>query len=264
LAANPPRFTGTVTLDPDSQAPTVLAVTALRQVIVPRGRKAAFAGAYTLALPRNPARDGDATYPQGHGYAKLTVAASGSVALAGTLGDGQAFSAGGLAAANGTWVLFAQPYKGKGVIAGSLGLAAASGQPLPAATLAWIKPGPTTGRYAAGFTGTIDVLGSPFKPVAGAAIVALPFAPTLSLVGGGLAPSFSTTTVLDSANHFSFPNAQSRIPSLVLDVHTGLLSGGLRTGTKTMRFGGVFLHQQRSGFGCFVSPDSSGSLELTP
>ncbi len=67
-------------------------------------------GHYTIALPADSTHP-EAPYPQGTGYAKVTVTTRGLATLAGVLGDGTAFSAGGPITAAGEFPFYVAPMR---------------------------------------------------------------------------------------------------------------------------------------------------------
>ncbi len=110
-------------------------------LILPRGAKAGWAGAYTAPLlTTGPVSEADVRlYPAGAGGATVTVANSGTLTLKGKLADGRTLSGSsksGVAESGGNYRLFARPYgtRGQSYFAGVLAgpAAAPEGFLLPA------------------------------------------------------------------------------------------------------------------------------------
>ncbi len=142
------------------------------------------AGKYTILFPSVSVADG--TIPNGTGYARLKVSASGAVTIVGALADGTAISGGVNLTAGNTSLdpnlaSFYIPlrYKSPGFLAGALAFA-----DLPAVSdcggaFTWNKPAQSvTGLYQSGFRVKPAAIGSHYtRPPAGTRVSILPPAP---------------------------------------------------------------------------------------
>src|SRR5207244_3644227 len=94
------------------------------------GGAGSLAGTYTLLLPANAANTGSA-FPQGDGYATMTVTEAGTATVNGKLGDGTAFSFGGPIHGDGTLPfyvgLYTSTYPQRGSVMGTIAFRSVQG-----------------------------------------------------------------------------------------------------------------------------------------
>lgn len=118
-----------------------------------------YAGRFNSGLDLSNSRNGDETYPQGHGYATMQVAASGRVRILGKAGDGTPFSVGTIVSQQGTVSLFAPMHRKHASLHGRQTIHPAGAAPdysdtLVNGTIHWIKKPNSTAsgrRYPNGF-----------------------------------------------------------------------------------------------------------------
>lgn len=225
-----------------------------------------YTGAYTLLLPADPAQTG-ADYPQGTGYARLTVSNTGAIRLAGTLGDQTAFSFGGTISASGDVAFYLPLYSKKGSISGTLNISGSGASSTVAGTLSWFKLASTakTGRYLAGFSGSIPAMGSRYTPPLAPADM-LPEGPaTLTVAAGGL--TFASPThslVIEPRNKVADTNVTEKF-TLTLTASSGLFAGTFRDDAgKAHTFHGAVLQNQNKGGGLFLGTTQTGNVTLQP
>ena len=132
----------------------------------------------------------------------MTVSAGGVVKWSGTLADGTKVSQTSAVSKDGLWPLYRSIYGGGGAVISWMQF----NTNLPASDLSgqfiWIKPaGLSTKSFPAGFTNSVEAVGSAFTPATAGPILNLP---NLDLVfsGGGLQVPFT--------NSFSAGRPQSR------------------------------------------------------
>ena len=230
------------------------------------------AGAYTVLLPPNSSRV-PTQYPQGYGYAVMTVRTTGVVELSGKLGDGTPFVSSGYLKADGTFPIYAglygSAYPSRGSISGIATLKSDPGISDLKGSIRWFKPAQPTGTlFRSGFTTAASLIGSRYKaPATGIPVIR--FSPVASkgkvvLTGGRLSAALTKNVTLGSTNVITVdaPAADQLRVSVVAG--NGLVAGSFVhpvTG-KTTAFGGVVFQIQNIAAGYFVITDQSGSLKL--
>jgi hypothetical protein len=123
-----------------------------------------YAGKFTMILP--PDSNAPLLSPGGYGSATFTNNTAGKVILAGYLGDDTVINQSVSISQDGAVPVYVSLYTGKGSLQGWLTFTNVPPQTIFGA-LNWIKP-PTAAKtlYPAGFTNSIEVLGSPYLPPA--------------------------------------------------------------------------------------------------
>jgi hypothetical protein len=208
---------------------------------------------YTVALPADASRAGDATYPPGHGYATLQLTRKGAARLIGALGDGTAFSTTAQLTLNQDLALYLELYGHRGFVAGHLALHHDS-DPIPDSldgALLWQKLDQTRGRYLAGFTANIAPTGSGWSPATAPSFL------TLTLAGAGLDSPLTVHAFAISKTRFSLDQPGL---ALTVDPASGLYRGNGALPRATLR--GVFLPRQAIGFGQIVTPAATGPVDF--
>jgi subtilisin family serine protease len=114
------------------------------------------AGYYTLGINlADAASDGVESIPQGSGYASFTVAAAGTLTVAGRAADGSVFTSASFLGPNGEIAVYSPLYGNLGSLAGILGLTdeeeSAPVDNTVSGNLTWLKPITKTRTYAGGF-----------------------------------------------------------------------------------------------------------------
>ncbi|MBL9117968.1 MAG: choice-of-anchor D domain-containing protein [Verrucomicrobiaceae bacterium] len=171
---------------------------------LPRGVKVSYSGAHSIVLePATPAGSG---VPTGAGWATAKIATTGSMAVAGKLGDGTPFTASLPADVDPRpgYRLWVQPYlaaRTQAYLGGRFTLAAHPGlanrRYVAAASLTWKKDGlPADATFRAGFPRVTSVMVlDPWLPPqkASATLPNIPLSTRLGLTGGVINVSHSNT-----------------------------------------------------------------------
>ena len=242
-------------------------------------------GTYTVAFPskeQSPVLTASA-YPQGDGYATLTLTNAGVITVLGKLADGTALSASGFLRADGTLPLFATLYKKLGLVAGDITFADLANSDLSGSDLIWIRPNQRTARYYRyGWeTGIrIDVVGAKYITPP-----ALDFGQgAVEIVNGNAALVFTdgqlASTITHTVNVAPTTGAVTLIPAtgapykLTLTAGTGVFTGTFTHGADTDEYYGVLINKgaNKGGFGYFLSTvpliygasGESGGVSLQP
>jgi hypothetical protein len=149
------------------------------------------AGRYTGAFPAlTPAAQAlpAAAFPQGAGYAKITLSAAGAVRFVGKLADGTPLMSSGVLSKSNVLPFFVRLYATRGLLAGPIAFRDQATTDADSATLRWFRPVMTTGNYVAGWP---DGIGVPFVA---SKFLAKRYTPGLTILG--VAP----TTIAPNAN----------------------------------------------------------------
>jgi PKD repeat protein len=189
-----------------------------------------------------------ATNPPGIGYAVLTVTASGSAALAGTLADGTALSVKLPVSKTGTLPLYKLLYANKGVMAGWVAVSSSN-------TVAWIKPGTT------GFNTALKLTNTKLTPPAGAGTW------NLTLAAGDLPSNVVKTVTISPTGTVTLPPADAYKLALKVTTAAGKFTGSFvhPVTTKPVPFAGLFLPTPANNAGGFFrGPNTSGAVTLEP
>lgn len=226
-------------------------------------------GRYTVLF--TPLYSPSSVLPGGTGYGTLVVAKSGKIKLTGVLGDGTAVSQGASLGADGTWPLFAVPYKKSGSILGVIRI----GSPIDShdvyGILQWrknavLRPRPNT-LYGSGFSEELELVGSHYvSPAKGFPILNVPSAPQnllFTVVAGNVFDLPSTRLLtLDSYNSVTAEGGEKF--ALKFSSPTGLFRGSfMDPSTKKQRgFRGAILQSDMVGGGFFFGNSQTGQVEL--
>jgi len=244
------RLEGVIT---DSRSAYVAQLDADRLVFSTKANPAPQQGSYTMAIP--PDNSGLA----GYGYGTMTVSAGGLVQWSGTLADGTKVSQSSAVSKDGLWPLYRSLYGGAGAVISWLQF----NTNLPASDLSgqliWIKPaGLSAQSFPAGFTNSVEAVGSAFHPGKGSPILNVTNV-DLIFSGGGLAP-FTNSFTLDRLNLVT-PVAADRL-KLTFSASSGLFKGSTWSAElqQTLTFQGVVYEKVASGAGLFLAPARSGQV----
>ncbi len=242
------------------------------------------AGTYTVLLPA--AAPASASVPYGTGYATLTVAETGAVTLAGSLGDGTKISdgvvitGGNSGLGNQFGVMIVLPYKAlssssqPGALSGVMTFEEVSGVSDCDGVLEWSKPQTKPGLYSDGFDTTVSAIGSQYTaPPVGTLAMVLPATSPNAAVG--LAEPDFTSTLAGVVN-VTVGKGNNDTVTLVSGTATGLTmtitaKSGVFGGTflnpksgKTAKVQGVVYPKQNIAGGYFLSPAQSGAVTMIP
>ncbi len=241
IDADTSELTGTLS---DEFIATPVALLAWRNVWSSRENPAtSYAGAYNTALEVPEEVQGDATYPQGSGFGRLTVTTAGAAIWAGSMADGTVVTISTTLGPDGQVPLFLRLYTAVNTTAGSVHgwsqiTESQSGNELDGA-LTWQKQAQTitTRNYKEGFPAhSLTVVGGSYAaPSAGQIVLGLPNEAgnaMLLFAEGGLAEAAltqSTNGILRQV--FQIPlNNRAVLPIGVLN-NPGAVSMGIATAT---------------------------------
>jgi VCBS repeat-containing protein len=239
-----------------------------------RASAGVLAGSYTLVLPANPSNSGT-SFPQGNGYATMTVQPNGLVKVSGKLGDCTAFASNTFLHADHRAAIYAGLYSKAFPYAGSLsGMLQLENLPGSDAdgTLLWFKPAHASDkRYSAGFSTTIDAVASKYRrPALGANALNLVNTPDNAKVAIGddsaVPPVLVKTVTLGPTSHVTVSSQGADHLSLTIVPATGLFQGGFYhpvTG-KHVTFNGVLFQKGTFGAGVYLGTTATGYVELSP
>ncbi len=215
---------------------------------------------YTFALTSAPTVHS----PEGHGFGRLTVSASGGVKMTGVLADGRAFSVGGILQGLNDFTFYLPLYKRDYGLAGAISMHG----PDFHSSLEWSRP-PMGGKfYPQGFGVPIDFIASPFRaPPAEENLLTLETAPASGKVEVNL-PEWdrleSRRLTIAAGNVLALNPATAGL-TLRFTPRTGLFTGQiLDPKTKRPRaLRGAVLQRQQVARGFLLSPTASGPVEVT-
>jgi hypothetical protein len=222
-----------------------------------------YAGKYTLVIP---GADGDASTPEGHGYAAITVDAGGKATLTGSLADSTNFSQTVPVSKDGELPVYASLYGGKGSVWSWLTFD--TNQPATGlgGWLTWIKlPQPTARFYPAGFTNEVTAVGSRYTPPPTATNRVILMTNGVAVFeGGNLVGPVTNLIALTVSN--TIINLSSNKLSLSLTLPNGLFSGLVQIPgtTRSNAFRGALLQSDAAGYGYFLGTNQSGRVYFGP
>jgi hypothetical protein len=217
-------------------------------------------GSYTIALPADPTQD-PATFPQGTGYALLSVSKKGLAKLTGALGDGTAISFGGPVTASGKLPIYLSRYGNKGSLSGVLTLHGATPNDAVDGTLHWAKPATATPKwYPAAFAGEIVVDGSGFQPPPGRPQILNLANATFRVSAGGIGAVPPKAVTIDAQNKVTAPGDAKLKVTLA---KSGLFSGTFLDGDgKSRAFKGVVIQRTNEAAAFFKGNERTGAVKL--
>jgi hypothetical protein len=255
-----------------SASAEIASVSAL-PVITPTGAQL---GSHTALFQQ--VADQSGSYPDGDGYATMSVTAKG-IALAGKLADGSTISAALKLTNDATAPLFVSLYKGKGLLAGGIKFDATQAESDAACVgMRWMRASnlTTPAGYLAGWPNgiTVDFVASKYDKTKGFGLtntspsgLNLKFAAS----GGDLAnelegtPNLSTKNVLTVLKTTANPNKLTT----KFTATTGALSGTFTVSgeKKATTFAGVVLQKSQIASGFFLrgtkAATNSGLIQIT-
>jgi hypothetical protein len=216
------------------------------------------AGKYTLAIPGEAASTAS---PAGDGYGTVTVNTAGTVSFSGSLADGTKISQSSAISNQGEWPLYFASKQGS--ILGWITFATSPDHDL-SGSAKWTKlPLSTSKYYPAGFTNSVNVIGSIYRFTNGVPV--LNFVNGLVALGGGnLAGGVTNGVSLDSASKIT--NLSSNALTMSVTTSSGLLKGTMTVpGSQSkVTFNGVVLQKRNRGHGYFLGTNQSGWVYFGP
>ncbi|MEQ1862598.1 MAG: REJ domain-containing protein [Chthoniobacteraceae bacterium] len=226
-------------------------------------------GVYTLAFPskaQSPAM-AHALYPQGDGFATLTLSNTGNVSLSGYLPDGARYTAAGKLDGGHFVQLYTQLYRKEGSMSGVLRFSALTNADVDGTGWIWLRPVRNRARYyPAGWPNSvrIDPVGAKYSNPAsldfgqGAADIvngnaSLVFSDGLLSLPVTKAVSVNPGPV--SAGQVKLIPATGALYKLSLAAGTGAFSGTFTHDGVTESYRGILLNKgaNKGGFGYFLS-----------
>jgi hypothetical protein len=247
-------------------------------------------GRYTIVFPnkeQSPTLAQEA-YPQGDGFATLTLSSAGAVSLSGYLADGTRYTAAGKLRADGTVPLFTSLYRKRGSISGELAfadpVAGSADNDVSGANFLWLRPAiARAGYYRDGWpTGLhVDAVGGKYAAPASCNFgqdAANPTAGNANLVfADGLlsGPVGKAISVDPLSGAVKLNAATAATCKFTLSTGTGMFSGTFKhTDNSICTYRGIVLNKgaNRGGFGYFLSTPSltygaggqGGGVSLAP
>jgi len=216
-------------------------------------------GSYTIAIPPDTSAPSS---PAGYGYGTVSVSPAGAVQFSGTLADGTKVSQTSALSKDGLWPLYCPLYSGAGALISWLQFNTNFFESDLSGQFIWLKPAGLNSRsFLAGFTNSVQAVGSVFTPKTSGPILNLTQA-DLVFSGGGLQAPFTNSFSLGPLNRVT--PAPGAALKLTFSPSTGLFSGStLNPETQqTCSFQGVVYQKLASGAGLFLTPAQSGSVYL--
>jgi hypothetical protein len=241
------------------------------------------AGRYTVLFPPLSPTDqglGADAFPQGTGWAMVTVATSGAVKLVGKLADGTPISSAGPLLEGQKWPFFVSLYGNKGGIGGVVNFPSPANGEFSAMDLRWTRPDhypkATSTFYQNGWPSGIKVnlrgeeyvvpaasahqsvftgLGTP-DPVMGNA--------QFTASGAGLNPAIAKLISVDSKNKVKVASPATDKLAVVINKVTGAVTGSFihNVTTKKTTYSGVIDQKAGQAAGFFLSPTESGAVQI--
>jgi uncharacterized repeat protein (TIGR02543 family) len=231
-------------------------------------------GAKTVSEQGLPASE----FPQGDGYGRMSVSASGVVRLTGRLADGTAISAANTLSKAFTWPFYSNLSAGKGSIGGTVTFRDQTGSDLDGLNLNWFKPASLTRKaYPTGWESGIktDLVGSRYvRPLAGPSISVFPGLGSadislgnalLTLSDGALTASPLTEPVnISPSGKVSLVSNNLAKMTVTISPSTGIWSGRFihPDSGRVTTFHGAISQKQQLGLGFFLTLEESGAVSL--
>ena len=213
-------------------------------------------GSYTVAIPP------DTSGPAGYGYGTMTVSPAGVVKWSGSLADGAKVSQTSAVSKDGLWPLYCSVYGGGGAAISWMQFNTNRLESDLSGQFIWLKPaGLSAKSFPAGFTNSVEAVGSAFTPTTAGPILNLPY---LDLVfsGGGLQVPFTNTFSLGGLDRaITAPADQLK---LTFSASSGLFNGSTWSAglQQTLTFQGVVYQKLANGAGLFLPSGQSGQVYL--
>jgi hypothetical protein len=228
-------------------------------------------GAYTARISATPPASG--AWPEGDGWARLTISSSSTVTLAGALADGTKVSAGGWLGNDGRWSVYIPLYGGKGSLSGIASLANLPTSDINA-PLRWFRPPGSAARFSAGWPAGLDctLSGAHYTPP-GPTERILPAldpsgAATISADSASSAVSLSWPVLVDSGTQriTLTPASMDRSLRASFNAKTGTFSATFKNpeSGRTYRGKGVVIQKEQVATGFALGPAASVRVRLVP
>jgi hypothetical protein len=226
---------------------------------------------YTLVFPAKTQSPVKAltSYPQGDGFATMTVNVNGTVSLTGKLADDTVITASTPLSKLNLWPIFAQLYTLKGSIAGMAALTDANGitEDVSGTNLQWFRPAQNVQWYPNGWPAgiSVDVKGARYVvPPALPLVSVFPLTTAtdtdgnaaLSFTGGLLSPLPLPYNINISTANLATNAPVAASPTMLITKTTGLITGTFTHSDLTKpKYQGVIIQKgsKQGGWGYFMS-----------
>ncbi len=230
--------------------------------------RALHGGRYTFAIPGTP---GSTNSPEGDSVGAIQVGSNGQVIMSGALADNTKFTQTTWLSKNGDIPVYANLYRGRGLLLGWINLGPNAPTNRFSGTLSWIKPGGATPGggglenrtfYPAGFTNQVSVVGSSYEiPVFNTRMLNVPQG-ALTFDYGEFEPSLTYVVDLLFGGSVSFTGLDKL--SFRVSKFTGQFSGRLtKAGNPApVLFNGAFLQSTTNAFGFAYGSNHVGRLTI--
>lgn len=260
----------------------------LRNVPVTLINPATDKGRYTAILQaKTPVEQGQAadSFPQGDGWARVTVLKTGLAKAVGKLADGTSFSCARPLSKANEWPLYVPLYKSKGSISGVVSFRnVASVSDADGLNLLWIKPASATDKlYRNGWPNGIetDFFASKYVPPAatsgqsallvdGETLPSIATNATLAISDGFLSAATSNDVSVSDTSKVTVTGITASFTGVeklkcTLSAATGVLSGSFihPVSLKSTVFKGVVFQKQHFGSAYFIGSPAPGSPTTT-
>lgn len=254
------RITGTVS---DG---TVVSSLSADQALPTTAQHDAF-GRYTVSLPPNP-EDSGAEYPQGSGYAIMTVNKYGTASLSGALSDGKTFTYSSSVSKFGELPVYLSLLSGAGSLMGEISIAEDG---TVSGTLRWTKPArPVDKFFPEGFVTDLPVEGASYvAPAAGTPALEVSLTDNnsaLYLADGNLEGVTLQNATLSAKNSVVIKNPTLPSMSFTITPSTGKVTGSFKhpVTKTTARIYGVIRQDRNAATGFFLGQNESGVAIFAP
>ncbi|MEA3211724.1 MAG: hypothetical protein QOE70_4781 [Chthoniobacter sp.] len=223
---------------------------------------APLSGNYTVLFPVDSAHAGDPGFPQGCGYATMTIAADGTAKLVGKVGDGTGLMLSSVLSAESDLPVYKTLYqKPKGFLVGSLVFGHVSGDSDAKGNFSWVKP---TQLTPAGIYPSFELEETGIASRYSASTVTL--AGTLTLDKNGLSPAIAHSIYIPATGgnlRLALQDLNRDQLVLSLDAKKGLLTGTFRPFGKppAAPIRGVLFLERKGAAGLWLST-GAGRFEI--
>jgi len=219
-------------------------------------------GRYTMLMPGFPA---DATLPNGHSFATVTVSVGGLASLAGILADGTKVTQSAYLSRDGLWPYYMPLYGNKGLMMSWQTFRRQNDTDFDG-WMVWVKPTNSAAKfYPAGFDYERGAFGQLYVPPVGTNVV---FASTsyiqIPFSGGDLPAGFENAVHLEAGNKVINTSANSL--SMKFTPATGIFTGTVTDPVlnKTWSFTAAVLQRDNVGYGFLSGTNESSQVQLIP
>ena len=234
---------------------------------------APWAGRYTFLFPSDPNQTDGSIQPLGDGYAKGTISTSGTVKIAGRLGDGTKLSLATVAGADGSLQVFRNLYRTnpKGILGGTLSLRDVDNISEIDGTLKWVKFADTReSRYPTGFDINQSAIGGFYSaPYRNEQILSSlddsDDNARLTIAKGNVAALPELPFTWTESNKAIYTRLGTEKLSLKFSAKHGTFSGSYvdKTTGHSIKIAGAVLQPQQIAAGYFIGDEQTGYVHIS-